>query len=321
MKKLLCVFLWVTCAYSAPAQTVLLESDLNNWFSTYWNQQWGSYQAFQESSDSTPAPCWRMTFGNSSNFLDEVDMFCFGNDPNMTWDPAVDGPLSYLTFRLQLSAPAPSGNIYMMVEQFGTWYISKRSWPVAGNGSGWNEIKAVEHLRAEDFRDRYALNQTGSNHPDFSANGYPLHFGFMVEVNWIQQGDFYDIRVDDYEVTAIAPTNPAHFAATTHRAGTLAYLSVVNSAPGERVYFTGSLTGLGGGPCIPSLGGVCLDILQPVRFLGVSTTDFQGRADLTAQVPAFVPASTPIYLQAVVENGPSGSSSYATNVVQDQVRP
>src|SRR5690606_11414841 len=43
--------------------------------------------------------------------------------------------------------------------------------------------------------------------------------------------------------------------------GTVASLTVHGALPGETVFYLLSLTGVGNGPCLPVLGGLCLELL------------------------------------------------------------
>lgn len=85
------------------------------------------------------------------------------------------------------------------------------------------------------------------------------------------------------------------------------------------VHFAFSLRGVGDGPCPTALGGLCLDILAPVRKIGTAVADVNGLAVLTATVP---PATTGMVLhfQALEARGPGGASSVASNVVSTSIQ-
>jgi hypothetical protein len=95
--------------------------------------------------------------------------------------------------------------------------------------------------------------------------------------------------------------------------GTQATLETIGAMPGERVYFLYSLAGIGDGPCIGPLGGMCLDLLNPVRLAGSVTADSEGRAVFSAIVPSRAPSGIPVYTQAVVRRGAGGMSSIKSN--------
>jgi hypothetical protein len=86
---------------------------------------------------------------------------------------------------------------------------------------------------------------------------------------------------------------------------------VAGVPPGREVRFAYSLVGAAGGSCPPAWGGVCLEIQDPVRFIGRATADASGRATLTGVPPASTIGQT-IYLQAV---SPEGANTHTSNVV------
>lgn len=91
-------------------------------------------------------------------------------------------------------------------------------------------------------------------------------------------------------------------------------LTVRLAEPGETVHFLYSRAGTGNGPCPSQLGGLCLDILDPIRVVGMATADSRGTAVLRVRVPESAPPID-IYLQAVARRGPRGSSSVKSNAL------
>ena len=83
-------------------------------------------------------------------------------------------------------------------------------------------------------------------------------------------------------------------------------------ATGERVYFGASMAGTGPGPCIPSAGGLCLGIRNPVMLLGSSVATAPGSASLTYSLPSGVPVGTTIAMQAIIVRSIKGVDSIAT---------
>jgi len=83
---------------------------------------------------------------------------------------------------------------------------------------------------------------------------------------------------------------------------------------GETVHFLYSLQGTGSGPCPPQLGGLCLDILSPVRVAGSAVADATGKAVLRVTVPATAPL-VDVHLQAVAQRGAGGAASVKSNTV------
>ena len=84
--------------------------------------------------------------------------------------------------------------------------------------------------------------------------------------------------------------------------GTAVDAVATSARGGETVWFLYGTTGLGNGPCPPQLGGLCLDLLAPVRILGSAAADAGGRAVLGFTVPAGAP-TIPVHFQAVAARG------------------
>lgn len=79
--------------------------------------------------------------------------------------------------------------------------------------------------------------------------------------------------------------------------GQIARIEVVGAASGDLAAFLIGYTGLGAGPCFPTVS-VCLDVLSPT-LLAILPTDGAGVATIQAVVPATVPL-VPFFSQAVV---------------------
>lgn len=89
---------------------------------------------------------------------------------------------------------------------------------------------------------------------------------------------------------------------------------------GETVWFLYSLAGIGAGPCPPELGGLCLDLLTPVRIVGTASANANGIAILSAVVPAGAPLIA-VHFQAVVRRGTGGASSSKSAVASATIQP
>ncbi|HMV69136.1 MAG TPA: hypothetical protein PKA64_19980 [Myxococcota bacterium] len=81
-------------------------------------------------------------------------------------------------------------------------------------------------------------------------------------------------------------------------------------APGDRVYFTRSITGTGQGPCFPQLGNVCLGITS-ASLIGSDAADNTGTAELQVTLPANLP-SIFVYTQAIID---SFAGVITTNII------
>jgi hypothetical protein len=89
---------------------------------------------------------------------------------------------------------------------------------------------------------------------------------------------------------------------------------VAGAIPGEAVSFLFSDAGEGTGPCAPQLGGMCIDILDPMTF-GEATADASGTAVLRRTIPPNIALGHMIAIQAVIKRGPNGASSVKTNAI------
>ncbi len=94
--------------------------------------------------------------------------------------------------------------------------------------------------------------------------------------------------------------------------GTTATLTASNANDGESVWFLYSLAGQGSGPCPPQLGGLCLDIINPITIIGSSVSS-GGTATYLVPVPAGAPL-IPVWMQAVVQRGVGNVDSIKSNV-------
>ncbi|MBC8405391.1 MAG: hypothetical protein H8E15_09205 [Planctomycetes bacterium] len=106
----------------------------------------------------------------------------------------------------------------------------------------------------------------------------------------------------------------------TLQLGTLTWAMTCNGVPSETVWFLYSFAGLGVGPCPPALGGLCLDLLNPVSISGSAVTDPDGTATLIFTVPNNAPLID-VYVQAVVQRGVGNTRSVKSNAVTGTITP
>ena len=103
--------------------------------------------------------------------------------------------------------------------------------------------------------------------------------------------------------------------------GQAASFRCAGAQPGEEVRFLYSLEGIGDGPCPPQLGGLCLDLLNPIVTLGSDAANENGVAHLERPVPENAPVGLDVFTQAVVRRGNGGASSVKSNAIADEIKP
>jgi hypothetical protein len=102
--------------------------------------------------------------------------------------------------------------------------------------------------------------------------------------------------------------------------GQAATFRVSNAHPGELVFFFLSTKGIGLGPCLAQLGGLCLDLLRPALPLGSTLADSSGKATLIRTIPPWFPAID-VHTQAAIQRGIGGADSVKTNTITASVQP
>lgn len=94
---------------------------------------------------------------------------------------------------------------------------------------------------------------------------------------------------------------------------------VPEAQPGETVHFLYSLKGVGAGPIVAPLGGLQLDLLNPIVDFGTARADVNGLALLLVDIPKNLPGINLVWTQAVIRRGSEGSSSIKTNWIEAPV--
>ncbi len=102
--------------------------------------------------------------------------------------------------------------------------------------------------------------------------------------------------------------------------GTSSQAMICNGVSGETVWFLYTYTGLGSGPCPPSLGGLCLDLLNPIVIAASAITAANGTATFNFFVMLTAPL-VPVYGQAVIQRGSSNNASVKSNAVTETIQP
>ncbi|NQU47485.1 MAG: hypothetical protein HQ519_02460 [Planctomycetes bacterium] len=91
---------------------------------------------------------------------------------------------------------------------------------------------------------------------------------------------------------------------------------------GDLVHFAFSMNGakFEAGPCLPALGGLCLDIHSPIRILGHANADATGNATFPFAIPMNAPLIK-LSFQAASARGLNGQDSVKSIVLQREVLP
>ncbi len=98
---------------------------------------------------------------------------------------------------------------------------------------------------------------------------------------------------------------------SSFRRGQPATMEVSNAQPGETVAFLYTVRGAGNSLGIRQLGGITLDLNDPIQTLGTARADSNGVAQFHFTVPPRAPL-TEVVLQAVIRRGPGGTDSVKT---------
>ncbi|MFW5652603.1 MAG: hypothetical protein ACOC0P_01040, partial [Planctomycetota bacterium] len=104
------------------------------------------------------------------------------------------------------------------------------------------------------------------------------------------------------------------------RRGSDVVFDIYAAASGEQVFVLASSAGLGNGARVPQLGGLQIDLLNPVRELGSATADSTGESIFTARVPTTAPLDL-AHVQAVIRRGTGGADSVKSNTVTGEIVP
>lgn len=98
--------------------------------------------------------------------------------------------------------------------------------------------------------------------------------------------------------------------------GSGARFAVAGARANETVYLLLGLGGIGAGPCLDALGGLCLDLRSPVSVLAPLPTDERGEIAFELGIPLGLP-EVDLHFQAVA---PRGAASAKTDALTRRVR-
>jgi hypothetical protein len=163
----------------------------------------------------------------------------------------------------------------------------------ATDGTGGQGIKPLPMTHDGWIQATTALSGTGELADEVE--------GWLARLTEEQNNPNHDVPRVHLDVDPLVPGQAATFALT-------------GAQPGETVFFLSSFGGVGLGPCVPSLGGLCIDLLPPVRRFRSLVTNANGAASFSIDVSPGVPPLT-VGFQAIVPRGPLGADSVKTNAV------
>src|SRR5690606_32481675 len=166
-----------------------------------------------------------------------------------------------------------------------------------------------------------AWAQTYAGPTESNDFAFDIDFDAAGGVYTTGDADFGATRIDIVTVKyAEGSTADLILTQTALHRGQPATFTVEGAAVGDRIYFLYSFTGVGTGPCPPVLGGLCLDLLNPITVFGTSIADSTGTARLTRTIPANAPLRD-VHTQAVAPRGIDGEDSVKSNTVTDTIQP
>jgi hypothetical protein len=175
-----------------------------------------------------------------------------------------------------------------------TWTFVRE---VIGGGGGWTE----DTFRVSDF-----VTPTAQTRFRFSVTDNP-------------NDSVTEAGLDAFEVLSIDCDAPVIVLdPVTLVRGLPATFTVRGAVPGTEVYFYYTKQGTGDGPCDPFFGGLCFDLLPPVKRFALVVADAQGVATRTKTVPNRAPLRM-IYMQAINRLGAEGGDSVSSDVVETLV--
>ncbi|MBL8823222.1 MAG: tandem-95 repeat protein [Planctomycetia bacterium] len=179
-------------------------------------------------------PSLRTTGGNPANYRYQADDFRVGDwiatasiNSTAIYDPQVQGALASVDFSMDviqfppvLPGQGPGGTAFVIaLRQNGQLYFGTPF----GNGSTTWRNYTTNGMTAEDFDIAIVPEERLGNHPDFSANGAPIEFGYGHWINGFGTPGFRllnEFGVDNWAVTVqnigqtglweqVSPSNPS----------------------------------------------------------------------------------------------------------------
>jgi len=204
-------------------------------------------------------------------------------------------PLDQDAYGMQLFFPDAAGNI-----NFGnsTLIADHLQWNVDGTSPGSSTTRSGQAVSEGLWND---INDFISTQSDSVALGLTDLSGDISG-----EPDEYDVFDLLLSQTALIPGGMTTFTAE-------------NAFAGENIFFLYSLSGTGAGPSVPALGGLQLDLLNPVVVLGSGMASPTGVAQFTAPIPASAPPIM-VFTQVVAPRGLGAVDSVKSQTVTAQIQ-
>ncbi len=178
-----------------------------------------------------------------------------------------------------------------------TWSTART---YTGGGGGWN----TDSFTVSDF-----VTPTANVRVRFSVADQP-------------NDSVTEAAIDAFRAvtTECPPVESFEFTQTPLVRGQSATFTATGAEPGTDVYFYYSRNGEGAGPCDPFFGGLCFDIVGPVKRFARATANASGVAERTKTVPPNAPLIT-FHTQAINRRGTNGDQSVKSNVIEATAQP
>lgn len=245
-------------------------------------------------------------------------------DTNNNWDAFVHDLQTSTTTRINVRPDGSQADSYtrspttMTRDGRYVTFASLSTNLVPNDTNGFQDIFVRDLQTNTTIRTSFAYNggQCGDDCfvPFIAADG--RYITFTSEANDHTPGNNYagrDIFWQDLDAAILLDQQPL-------RRGERTEFHAYAANPGETVYFLYSTSGVGGGPCPPQLGGLCLDIRNAVQILGSARADNSGHAMINPRLPANAPLIE-VHTQAAVRRGNNGVDSVKSNTLSDTIRP
>jgi len=291
----------------AQCPTVVLDGDFANWSSTVYTTFGGGSMSVVPSGGNPGA---YLSAAVSAYNLFGVETTLFLTKTDLTWDPAVDGPINTVSLQIDhVNLPGSYQFFSVLVVQNGQNYTASPSAPGL-SATSWTTA-SFGPFGSTSF---FTSPPSGPGQPDFSPAGAPIQFGFAVTIYGIGSpfgGGGFSQSVRAYDnwqltvspgpaasVTTLGPgcgaTSPA-LSSTSPAIGSTATISLSGGSPNTPgALFAGPLLS----PPL-SLGASCDVFLDPAVLVSPLATGAAG----TWSAPLFIPPVGALCGQTAVLQG------------------